>query len=101
MNLREQMREMASKLANRASGFRMCGEHELANDHLFAGEKLIAAARALDIVEGGVRAARIKEGKTDAGKERGSIQGREEEAGADQDGHRPAGAAAEPGRDRV
>ncbi len=54
MTLQENMRERATKLSNMASGYRMAGHHERAEDLLFASSKLTVAALALDIAEAGI-----------------------------------------------
>lgn len=58
MRLIEEMRAEVRSLTDRATGYRLCGEHQLATDFAFAAQKLVIAINALEIAYAGEREAR-------------------------------------------
>ena len=58
MRLLDDMREEAAKLTDRATGYRMCGQHELCDDMRRAANGLLAAVNMVEIARAGEREAR-------------------------------------------
>ncbi len=58
MRLIDEMRAELAKIQDRATGYRMCGEHSLSTDLTFAASKLIVAINALEIAYAGEREAK-------------------------------------------
>jgi len=58
MRLIEEMRAEAAKLTDRATGYRLCGEHRLCEDLRRAAEGLYAAISMVEIAYSGEREAK-------------------------------------------